>query len=121
MARMVRDLYGDPKVTCMDLGFTHDDGWFDLVWGLCCSIETLEPDPNFLVQQVKEKFGGLRFYVNSWNDAIREAIGTAEEMSYHICEVWPTRYHPERSRLDPDPVRSPCDPYAKIRSERCRR
>jgi hypothetical protein len=72
-----RDLYGDPKVTCMDLGFTHDDGWFDLVWGLCEAIEALGPDEDFKVEQVKEKFGGLMFYVSGGNDAIQEAIFAA--------------------------------------------
>jgi hypothetical protein len=82
-----RDLYGDPKVTCMDLGFTHDDGWFDLVWGLCEAIEALGPDEDFKVEQVKEKFGGLMFYVSGGNDAIQEAIFAAGTRSLHICEV----------------------------------
>jgi hypothetical protein len=33
------DLYGDPSKTCLDLGFGHRDGWFDLVWRLCEQIE----------------------------------------------------------------------------------
>lgn len=39
------------------------------------------------VEQVKEKFGGLRFYMNSRNQAIFTFVRTAEEESFHICEV----------------------------------
>lgn len=41
----------------------------------------------FEVLQVKEKFGGLRFYANHVNDAIRERIGTAAKESFHTCEI----------------------------------
>jgi hypothetical protein len=58
-----RDLYGDVTQTCLHFGFQHRDGWFDLVWRLCEQIEKVvgEGTP-FKVAQVKEKFGGLRFY-----------------------------------------------------------
>jgi hypothetical protein len=44
----------------------------------------------FEVAQVKEKFGGLRFYFEGGNDAfdaIRACIGVAAQESFHICEV----------------------------------
>lgn len=37
--------------------------------------------------QVKEKFGGLRFYYNGGDEYIRGLTTMAEEMSYRICEV----------------------------------
>lgn len=36
--------------------------------------------------QVKEKFGGLRFYVDHSNDTVDGMIAVAEAMSYQICE-----------------------------------
>ena len=36
--------------------------------------------------QVKEKFGGLRFYVNAATDDHYNYISFAENMSYHTCE-----------------------------------
>ena len=36
--------------------------------------------------QVKEKFGGLRFYVQAATDAHYKYITFAESMSYHTCE-----------------------------------
>ena len=37
------------------------------------------------VTQVKEKYGGLRFYVDSSDDYIDGLISMAEGMSYKIC------------------------------------
>ena len=37
---------------------------------------------------LKEKFGGLRFYVNCRrNEAIRQRIGIAADESFHTCEI----------------------------------
>jgi hypothetical protein len=38
------------------------------------------------VAQVKEKFGGLRFYVGSASEEFFDAIDAAEEESYKTCE-----------------------------------
>ena len=40
-----------------------------------------------IATQVKEKFGGLRFYVNGATDKIYNYISFAETMSYKTCEV----------------------------------
>jgi hypothetical protein len=79
------DTEGDIRHTLMPWGFTHDDGWFDILWRLCEDLEPLVTEfeetggPMFEVLQVKEKFGGLRFYVNCRNDAIRQRILVAQE------------------------------------------
>jgi hypothetical protein len=50
-----------------------------------------EPVPEEVHQvvavQVKEKFGGLRFYVNGGDEKIHNYISMAESMSYRMCEV----------------------------------
>ena len=77
----------------MPRGFTHDDGWFDLLWRLCEDLEPLVAEfeqasgSQFEVLQVKEKFGGLRVYVNDANDCIRLRIETAVHESFHTCEI----------------------------------
>ena len=88
------DIGGDIRHTLMPRGFTHDDGWFDILWQLCEDLEPLvaqfeqETGSQFEVLQVKEKFGGLRFYVNCRrNEAIRQRIGIAVDESFHTCEV----------------------------------
>ena len=79
---------GDFRLTAMPRGFEHDDGWFDILWRLCEDLEPLvaefeqESGTQFEVLQVKEKFGGLRFYVNCRrNEAIRQRIGIAAQTS----------------------------------------
>lgn len=37
--------------------------------------------------QVKEKFGGLRFYVDGASEELRAQIALAEMLSFRICEV----------------------------------
>jgi hypothetical protein len=79
-------LYGDPTKTCLAFGFECGNGWKDLLWSLCEDIEKLEPSESFSVEQVKEKFGGLRFYVYGASDAIFKRIDQAEEQSLQTCE-----------------------------------
>jgi hypothetical protein len=38
------------------------------------------------VAQIKEKFGGLRFYVHGGSQDLWHRIDAAEQASYHICE-----------------------------------
>ena len=84
---------GDIRYTAMARGFTHDDGWFDILWRLCEDLEPLVMEmeraggPKFEVLQVKEKFGGLRFYVNCRNDGIRKRIDAAIQESFRTCEI----------------------------------
>ena len=63
-------------------------GWFELISTLLTKIDSQakyeEIDINVL--QVKEKFGGLRFYIYDSDEYIDGAISLAESMSYHICE-----------------------------------
>ncbi len=61
------------------------EGWHQLVSDLIDDLFALGWDGN--VAQVKEKFGGLRFYIGAGNDAIWDRVHLAEENSYKICEV----------------------------------
>lgn len=65
-------------------GFECGDGWFDLIWSLCVDLETLVGD-NFVVQQVKEKFGTLRFYAYNVNSGAELRIRQAEGESSRTC------------------------------------
>lgn len=77
-------------------------GWFQIVWKLCQDIKELcnekEIPINIIeIQQIKEKFGSLRFYVN--HDNIKKLnnevfltrfyllISEAEIKSHHTCEI----------------------------------
>ena len=49
--------------------------------------EVPPPMPYITASQVKEKFGGLRFYTNGYTDEVGGMIRMAESMSYRTCEV----------------------------------
>lgn len=46
-----------------------------------------EKVPQVVAQQVKEKFGGLRFYYDGGDEYIHGLVAMAESMSYVTCEV----------------------------------
>lgn len=43
-------------------------------------------DEKIEIRQIKEKFGGLRFYARPYTDELRKMIGEAEAESYTVCE-----------------------------------
>jgi hypothetical protein len=45
-----------------------------------------DPIPPVVLEQVKEKFGTLRFYYKGGDEYIRGLVALAEDMSAHICE-----------------------------------
>lgn len=74
-----------PAVAC-------DKGWDMLIRQLHTRIVGIDPD--YRVVQVKEKYGGLRYYVvmsagldELLHHRVSEAISEAEEESFHICEL----------------------------------
>jgi hypothetical protein len=75
--------------TCMCWGFTCDDGWFDIIWVLSLAIEDECKQAGVVIEavQVKEKFGGLRFYTNISTDRLWKLIDMAERLSIQICEI----------------------------------
>lgn len=48
--------------------------------------QELEQEWQVEATQVKEKFGGLRFYINGADDEVYGMISFAEHLSYKICE-----------------------------------
>ena len=65
--------------------FGVKEGWFQLIKDLIVDLNKMGWDKQ--VTQVKEKFGGLRFYINSGEPEIHQRILQAEKDSYKICEV----------------------------------
>ena len=62
-----------------------DAGWANIIERLVLDLFAL--GWNGEVVQVKEKFGGLRFYINNGSDAIYDRIEAAENESLKVCEV----------------------------------
>ena len=83
------DRQGDITFTAMCWGFRVGDGWYPLLDVLCEELQrdTAEKGaPQVVATQVKEKFGGLRFYVKSASERQRAMIDLAEALSFHLCE-----------------------------------
>jgi len=100
------------RQSCMPWGICCNDGWYTLLDVLCGNIQHCidyrlesikywdkakeegccwksprpEPIPQLEAVQVKEKFGGLRFYFQGGNEYISGMITLTEAMSYYICE-----------------------------------
>ena len=85
-------------------------GWMPLVNQLLDDL--LELGWDGAVYQVKEKFGGLRFYIGAGSDEIHERIQQAEDESYRVCEV---TGKPGKLRSDLGWIRTLCDEeYEKV-------
>lgn len=80
--------------TCMCWGFECGDGWFNIINQLCGNIQhhidwktkTGKVVPQVVAEQVKEKFGTLRFYYRGGDDYISGLVSMAESMSGVTCE-----------------------------------
>ena len=107
--KIFQDRYGDMTTTAMCWGFECGDGWHKIIDSLCSHIQhhidwcakqrllLLEsnphnlPIPNEVAQvvavQVKEKFGGLRFYYEGGDDKIDGMVQMAEAWASKTCDV----------------------------------
>lgn len=65
--------------------FEVEGGWFPLIKDLITDL--IDLGWNKEVCQVKEKFGGLRFYINGGTDVMFYRIHKAETESLKICEI----------------------------------
>jgi hypothetical protein len=76
-------------------GFECGDGWFTLIDKLCSNIQhhidwKAKQDHHIqqvTLDQVKEKFGTLRFYHTGGDEYIDGMITIAEDISGSICEL----------------------------------
>jgi hypothetical protein len=68
----------------MCFGFECGDGWYSIIDNLCQQLVRLG---GCEAVQVKEKFGGLRFYIDEGSAEQFEAIEQAERDSLKTCEV----------------------------------
>lgn len=64
-------------------GFSLPKGWGPIVWKLCENLDSVEHrNVPLVIEQVKSKFGGLRFYTK----------GETKEDAYHIKHIEYTSY-----------------------------
>jgi hypothetical protein len=85
--------------TLMCWGIECGDGWYDLLDRVCKQIQNeIKWNKAQKVEfvQVKEKYGGLRIYMNGGDDRIDGMIQMAESFSYMICDVCGERGKPNK-------------------------
>jgi len=74
----------------MYYGFSCGDGWFNILNLLCRNIQSYldwhKECPQVEVLQVKEKFGGLRFYYTGGDDYVAGLVSMAEAITEVTCE-----------------------------------
>ncbi len=83
------------------IGIFTDDGWYDLLYELCGRIAAVYRDfgaePDIIVEEVKEKYGGMRFeyyfdtkepaeLTNSVHKSINDLVLQYENLSETVCE-----------------------------------
>ena len=97
-----------PKIFSQPFGgFCVGDGWYHILETLCRRIQAvidnreqhilwlqkegreinIEPIPQVVVAQIKEKFGGLRFYYDGGNEEISGMVEMAESWAIQSCET----------------------------------
>jgi len=77
--------------TAMCWGIDTGDGWYDIIDTICSKLDKLNADlpegKKIIARQVKEKFGGLRFYTSRSSDESSEIIREGEAKSYDTCDM----------------------------------
>ena len=104
-----------PIQSLMCFGFECGDGWFDL---LCKLSEKLSKDhPEVEAVQVKEKYGGLRFYINNGSDKAYDLIDEAAAESYGTCENCGTKQNVTQNEVGW--ILTLCDNCREERRSKC--
>lgn len=79
-----------------DIGLWVDEGWHHIIFSLCRQINAwvkfVNNDPkrekiDVKISQIKEKFGGLRFYYDGGDQYVAGMVQMAEIWASHTCEV----------------------------------
>jgi len=96
--KIFKDRHGSIMDTCMAWGFECGSGWYNVIDTLCNQIQhhidwksrTLSDEEKeslqVVAEQVKEKFGTLRFYYYGGDEAIGGMVSMAEGITGKICE-----------------------------------
>lgn len=103
-------------------GFACGKGWWPIVTELCGQIQhhinwknrQSEIVPQVVVGQIKEKFGGLRFYYSGGDDEISGMVRMAEAWANNTCETCGA----PGKRRDGGWIKTLCDEHEAERQQR---
>lgn len=98
--KILKDYGGDEKITCMAWGFECEDGWFEIldkameeIQYFCDLCSSKEKEITLVAEQIKQKFGTLRFYyrIENASDVQKRIldliVDNVERKSARVCEV----------------------------------
>jgi len=88
------------------------EGWFPLIDNLCSYLQfhiDNNKKPQLEAVQVKEKFGGLRFYVDNADGDQYAVIEFVEALSLQTCEVCGSEGRPRGRGW----IKTVCDKHAE--------
>ena len=108
-------------------GFAVGEGWWPILEALCANIQqhidwqnmNHEKHPvveQVVVEQIKEKFGGLRFYYQGGDDNVHGMVRMAESWAANCCEECCA----PGKRRDGGWIRTLCDQHESEHQERLR-
>jgi hypothetical protein len=105
-------------------GFAVGAGWYPILEKLCASIQhhidwrnrEVETVSQVVVEQIKEKFGGLRFYYQGGDEYISGLVSMAESWAGSTCEECGN----VGVRRDSGWIRTLCDAHEAEHKERKR-
>jgi len=109
-----------PKIFSQPFGgFAVGPGWWPIVKSLCSNIQHHidwkikqgHDVPQVVVAQIKEKFGGLRFYYDGGDEYIDGLVSMAESWASHACETCGSPGQPRGNGW----VRTLCDNHEQER------
>jgi hypothetical protein len=106
-------------------GFACGEGWWPIIEKLCANIQhhtdwwnkNREDRPiveQVVVAQIKEKFGGLRFYYDGGDEQIRGMVQMAEAWADSSCETCGA----PGKRRDGGWIKTLCDHHEAERQQR---
>jgi hypothetical protein len=109
--KIFADRHKSMQETCMCWGFECDSGWYNLIDSLCTCIQhylDYKPEVTQVVaEQVKEKFGSLRFYYRGGDKYIEGLVDMIDYLSQSTCEICG----------NPGKIKN--DGWIKVRCEKC--
>lgn len=83
---------GSIQKSCMPFGFEVGDGWEPIIREASKKLEAIivampeEKRKDYYAFQVKQKFGGLRFYLSTGTEEMYKVTGEVEAKSMKLCE-----------------------------------
>jgi hypothetical protein len=99
-------------------GFAIGEGWWPILEALCGNIQSHldwknkkeETVPQVVVHQIKEKFGGLRFYYGGGDNEIYGMVRMAESWAARACETCGKPGKPNSSGW----IKTTCEEHTRV-------